>query len=197
MKEAIKNYIIRKAQEIFSKKGFSNTTMDEIAEVSDISKPTLYKYFPSKENLFKQVLKVINDEVDNAILSSMDYDKSVFYNLRIITSKMLQFLIKHKTIMKIALFETRFFMKKEDKEHLKNMFENRNKRKKVLLKMLEKAKEKGEIREDVSLDIIILLYFGLTKEIGFEILFLDYKPEDIEELTDKILNIFINGIKRR
>lgn len=49
--------IVKKALEIFSQKGFSATTMDEIALASGFSKPAIYFYFPSKEALFSAVLE--------------------------------------------------------------------------------------------------------------------------------------------
>lgn len=41
--------IIAKTMQMFKKSGFHNITMEQIAEHSDISKATLYKYFPVKE----------------------------------------------------------------------------------------------------------------------------------------------------
>ena len=39
------------ALEIFARRGFESTTMDEIASESGVSKGTIYLYFPSKEDL--------------------------------------------------------------------------------------------------------------------------------------------------
>lgn len=44
--------IIDAAESVFSKKGFRNTKMDEIASEAGITKVTLYSYFQSKENLY-------------------------------------------------------------------------------------------------------------------------------------------------
>jgi AcrR family transcriptional regulator len=41
--------IVAAATELFHQRGFEGTTMEQIAETADISKGTLYNYFPSKE----------------------------------------------------------------------------------------------------------------------------------------------------
>lgn len=56
MKEGTKikkeNAIIASAETIFSKVGFKNARMEEIAKEAGITKVTLYSYFQSKENLY-------------------------------------------------------------------------------------------------------------------------------------------------
>ncbi len=43
------------AEVVFAKLGFQNTTMDQVAKEGGCSKPTLYKYFESKENLYMAI----------------------------------------------------------------------------------------------------------------------------------------------
>ena len=47
--------IINAAEEIFFDKGFDNATMDDIAAKAELSKGTLYLYFNSKEELYKEM----------------------------------------------------------------------------------------------------------------------------------------------
>jgi AcrR family transcriptional regulator len=51
-KEQRRNNILDAAEEIFFSKGFSTATMDEVAEIAELSKGTLYLYFKSKEELY-------------------------------------------------------------------------------------------------------------------------------------------------
>lgn len=44
--------ILKAAKSVFYKKGFLKTTMDEIAYEAAVSKPTIYKFFPTKEDLY-------------------------------------------------------------------------------------------------------------------------------------------------
>lgn len=56
-KEARPGEILDAALEVFSAKGFSAARPDEIAALAGISKGTLYLYFPSKEELFKAMVR--------------------------------------------------------------------------------------------------------------------------------------------
>jgi AcrR family transcriptional regulator len=49
--------ILSFAREIFLKEGFYKTAMDEIAAKLRVSKKTIYKYFPSKRELVREVMR--------------------------------------------------------------------------------------------------------------------------------------------
>ena len=48
--------------EIFSRQGFRATSMNEIAAAVGLSKPTLYHYFRSKEELLVRIYSEVLDE---------------------------------------------------------------------------------------------------------------------------------------
>jgi TetR/AcrR family transcriptional repressor of mexJK operon len=52
-----RDQIIAIAGEAFGRDGFSATTMSTVAALVGGSKATLYKYFPSKESLFEEVMR--------------------------------------------------------------------------------------------------------------------------------------------
>jgi len=54
--EDTRNAIINVANRLFSRFGFHKTSMDEIARVARKAKGSLYYHFPSKEDLFKEVV---------------------------------------------------------------------------------------------------------------------------------------------
>jgi TetR/AcrR family transcriptional regulator len=53
--------ILEAALEVFSLHGFRGATLDQIAEVSGLSKPNLLYYFPSKEEVHKALLTGLLD----------------------------------------------------------------------------------------------------------------------------------------
>jgi len=54
--------ILSVAQTRFGLYGFEKTTMREIAEELNVSKGSLYYYFPDKENLYKAVVEKEQEE---------------------------------------------------------------------------------------------------------------------------------------
>lgn len=51
--------LLELATEVFSRKGFQATSMDDIAAAAGVTKPVLYQHFTSKESLYAEVLDII------------------------------------------------------------------------------------------------------------------------------------------
>jgi AcrR family transcriptional regulator len=70
-KERRRQQIIVAAKRVFSKKGLSKTTMEDIANESELSPGTLYLYFKNKEELYAslslRVLQFLNIRVEQVI----------------------------------------------------------------------------------------------------------------------------------
>lgn len=64
--------ILDAAIELFSIKGFQNVSMQEIAEKSEFSIGTLYKFFQNKEQLYKNLLLEHSEIFHEAIMRAMD-----------------------------------------------------------------------------------------------------------------------------
>jgi len=58
--EEKKKIITTVAQSIFSKYGLLKTTVGEIAKAARVGKASLYHYFESKEDIFKEVIEKEN-----------------------------------------------------------------------------------------------------------------------------------------
>lgn len=56
-----KERLLQKAEVLFLKYGYKSVSMDHIAQEANVSKMTIYKYYPSKDTLFIEVLKTITD----------------------------------------------------------------------------------------------------------------------------------------
>lgn len=151
-------HLLEKGQELFWKYGYSGVTMDEIANESGISKMTIYKYFPSKEDLFIEILK---------------------NNIEFHTSKIIEIISdKYHTIEKIeTLFNYSIDMAKEypitlirDIVEKKNLFDRiaaikKEKALPVWQHILEDGISKNEIR-NLDLNFITDLFMNLPNVIS-------------------------------
>ena len=52
-----RNEMISAARSIFARIGYAQTTLEEVAELAEFGKGTIYNYFPNKEALFASVLE--------------------------------------------------------------------------------------------------------------------------------------------
>ncbi|MFC4619637.1 TetR/AcrR family transcriptional regulator [Camelliibacillus cellulosilyticus] len=62
-----KTAILKSAMTLFSQKGFHTTSIQEIADASNVSKGTIYTYFSSKEDLLSSIFKHYIDNLDASI----------------------------------------------------------------------------------------------------------------------------------
>jgi AcrR family transcriptional regulator len=80
------------ALRLFGAQGYTETTIDEIAEASDISPRTFFRYFPTKEDV------VLWDEYDAVIgdlLAERPPDEPIGETLRIVTRSAVEGLYRH------------------------------------------------------------------------------------------------------
>jgi AcrR family transcriptional regulator len=54
-KAHLRRQIMETATDLFRKRGYENTRVDDIVEILEISQPTFFRYFPSKEDILRQV----------------------------------------------------------------------------------------------------------------------------------------------
>ncbi len=67
--EASKALIVRSAIELFSKKGYASTSMDELASMCGLNKAMVFYYFKNKKGLYEVVLHEILEEIQRVIIA--------------------------------------------------------------------------------------------------------------------------------
>jgi len=69
--------ILKYSRSKFHSEGFYKTTMDELARELHVSKKTIYKYFPSKENLLQEICLDTSCEIMSKMESIIDGTEDV------------------------------------------------------------------------------------------------------------------------
>ena len=62
-REEAKKKIISAGYDVMSKKGYCDTTLDDIASHVGVSKTTLYLYFKNKEDLVMEIIRSVHEEI--------------------------------------------------------------------------------------------------------------------------------------
>src|SRR5512138_2813093 len=76
-KEETRTSIINTAIDLFKKKGYYKASMDEIAEKVDVSKATLYNYFPDKGSILIAYFQSIVADYGNEMKSSLKNNQGI------------------------------------------------------------------------------------------------------------------------
>lgn len=79
MEEQIK--IIEQIEDKLFREGFYKTTMDDVASELGMSKKTIYKFFPSKEDLVMAIAKHFMNRMKGKILPALNSDKNAIEKL--------------------------------------------------------------------------------------------------------------------
>ena len=77
--------VINAACEIFAKYGYRKASMQDIAQAAGLSKSVLFKYFGTKEQLYRTVFTLSSEaiaNVDNAVRAERQETESVFDTMR-------------------------------------------------------------------------------------------------------------------
>jgi len=75
------NKIVEMTEEKFFRDGFYKTTMDEVASELSMSKKTIYKFFPSKDDLVMAIANHFMEGMKNKILPALNSEKNAIEKL--------------------------------------------------------------------------------------------------------------------
>ena len=187
-----KEKILEAAQEVFFKKSFYEATMDDIAQLSGIKKPTIYYYFPSKIDLASQLLEVNIKKIFGKISEIISSTNKVKDRIKMIVDFYISLLEENSKIFIIIQRISYDFMQKEDsKKKINELFE----------KLRKKQKKAGNLFGEVILssgkrvsgDIFLYSLVAALGRVIFENVSHGRKPKKDDLLV--IGDIFIASVK--
>ncbi|WMI68718.1 TetR/AcrR family transcriptional regulator [Mangrovimonas sp. YM274] len=159
---SLKSDILQCSITNFTKFGSKRFTLDELAEVMGISKKTIYKYFKNKEELVTESLAVLvkeyKEEINEVIQDNIE---DPILSIILIYERGFEYLRYFKPSF---LFGIKKYYPKADKvfNDFSEVFVFD-----IVYQLLEKAKEKGNIKPGVNLKLVCELYFLRIDAIAF------------------------------
>ena len=153
-----KEKIIKHSQHKFLNEGFHKTTMDELARELQMSKKTIYKYFPSKEKLVEEITDDIIFSSDEEIKKIVEADENVVWKfvkvLKMYNNKTMQFSNKWQHDIQV---HTPHIWKKIDNFRTEKIFSG-------LHKLLEQGK-KEKLVLDFPNEIIVASFINTIRTV--------------------------------
>ncbi|MGP4081026.1 TetR/AcrR family transcriptional regulator [Pseudalkalibacillus sp. R45] len=161
--------ILDAAAQCFADKGFSDTTVDDIAKASGTSKGSIYLYFSSKEEIFYR-LNEKSAEQFLEIKKQLAEQDSASAKLKYIFQHLISGSVGKEDFNKISVqFEFWVYISRNDKEAL---FTERVEMFTSLIKeIVEEGVEKGEFKEDIQVDDFSKLFWSIWDGILVQLLF--------------------------
>jgi AcrR family transcriptional regulator len=100
-----KTIILRASRELFHKKGFYGTTMEDIAEFSGFDRRTIYNHFKNKEDIFAALISGILTDISDVIGQIEEEKMSILDKLRRIVLRFLDIYIENAQLLNIFMSE--------------------------------------------------------------------------------------------
>lgn len=191
-RQTTKGRIVKAAWTLFYKKGYDQTTVEDIINLSKTSKGTFYHYFKGKEallntlsDLFDEKYEDLSSEIDSNLSC---YDKLLYLNHELfnmietsVNIDLLAYLYSSQLITKdkISLSDTKRFYFKWTTE------------------ILSEGIEKGEFKNTSTASELMSIYAMYERALLYD--WSLYKGEfSLTEKSDKllphVLNVFVKGI---
>jgi TetR/AcrR family fatty acid metabolism transcriptional regulator len=177
--------ILNSAISLFAEKGFSDTSMLEIAKNANVAEGTVYEYFRNKEELMISIpcekLTRLYDTVSG---------KSLERRLKNIISSVFEFYYNEKdysTILVLMLRTNKKFYQSASNEIIEKLF-------KVIKEVIERGQAENIFKRDIDLDICQNMLFGTLDHIMIPWIIFN-RRYDLRALGSEVSNLFVNAIR--
>lgn len=205
-KEIRRNDIIEAAERVFFSKGYSTSTMDDVAKEAEFSKRTVYVYFKSKEQLYFEIMirgwKLLNTMLEEELSKLLDGNS--LQRLRQIGTTLFTFSqLQPNYFEAIVEYETseRDFEKGITNQSREECYAEGEKILRFLMTILQQGAEEGSIRKDLDLlNTALILWsstigvFNVAKKKANYIKY--YHHRNSEELIPEALELLLTSISK-
>jgi AcrR family transcriptional regulator len=156
-KQQTRGAILKAALHLFTKKGYENTSIDELAQAAGIGKGTIYSYFPSKSEIFLAFCEDQLEFVYKELAEKTDPQAPLIDQLLTLFMVEFQFVSRNKEFGRIMLRET-VFPKELTVDRSREIDD---KYIDLLVPMFKMAQKRGELRSDLELILVTGHFYAL------------------------------------
>lgn len=137
-----KKFIVETARQVFKEKGYKEVTMKDIVEACNISRGGLYLYFQNTREIFEEVLKLEQEDVDDVFEKGISEEATPSDVLALFLKEQKKELLSKKLSLNKAVYEYFFVNQVPSRDNLlKKQFDAAVY---IIEKLIEAGVESGE-----------------------------------------------------
>ena len=182
-----KEKILDAALDIFSRKGFYNTKLDEIVEASRTSKGAIYFHFPNKERLFLALVDQFADLLERRVVEAIQNEEKGINRVRIAMVTILDTFGRYRRPAKILLVQAvglgSTFEEKRNEINDRFAF--------LIQTYLDESVEIGDI-EPVDTEVVAIAWMGAIYNVVIR--WVNTGEPDPERILNSLLPIFLKSV---
>ena len=188
--------IMEAAQELFSLKGFEQTTMADIAKSAEIAAGTIYLYFKSKEELFYALIQEGMRNLLEDLKNAVSTEKQPDHRLQLLVQIPFEFFEKNRDFYKIYLRELPSCTSVEVRKNKRKFFEGYVEYVNLLENCIQEKLKAKKIQANKSREVAFLIK-GAVDSLIFKYM-LEESSQTLTQQTDFLVKFFnwgLNSIK--
>lgn len=182
--------ILEAAQSVFARKGYYLSKIEEIAELAGVGKGTVYEYFASKEELYKEMFKLILNRYTEYVMVEETPEMTAKEWIRHLLEMHLRYMLENRQHMPTDFGD----LGGMDMEILGWMYDMRKRSIERLISVFQKGIDRGELKgmdPELGANLLVGMMRGVTLPLMVEG---DCgKPSQVAEAMTEIL---FHGIAR-
>lgn len=184
-KRATRSKILSSARRLFEKKGYEETSIEEITELSDVSKGTFFNYFSSKESLLFGIAEEEVSDIFYMMENTSFSSNNILEKIESILERLLIDSIPYLHLTGRVVFMTIISYEKEESPF--------SRIRKALEELIEEAQDLNIIKKDYSEKDIATILMGTYYGVIFKWFEEGGSPGTVDELR-RVLKVIFNGI---
>jgi len=186
----LRERLFRAALILFGKKGFAETTVEDITEAADVGKGTFFNYFPTKEHILMAFGEMQLGKLETVVRDAQQSDLPMQEVLRILVLRMTEEPIRNPAIIRALLLANLSSVPVRGA-----MLRIHDRNRALLGQLIRHGQERSEIRTDLPAEEIAQVW---RQTIFGTLLFWSLAGDtSLSERIEQSLKILWNGIASR
>ena len=181
--------LLSAARSVFSRKGFHNATIDDIAQEAGVAKGTVYLYFKSKQDIYLGALRDGIQTLLQEMRAETDVDGAAEAKLRKIIAVKLAYFDKHREFFQI--FQSELGRVEKTMSECKDLyFDQAN----IIEKVLRQGLKEGRLQK-INTKKTAFALADLTRGIAIQRIF-GWSKTPLEDEVEFIFTLLWKGIAK-
>ncbi|WP_206811052.1 TetR/AcrR family transcriptional regulator [Paradesulfitobacterium ferrireducens] len=189
-KEEKRAEILKAAARVFVEYGFDGAKIEDIAKAAGIGKGTVYEYFESKTDLFREMLRNSVEEYRQALAEKIAQGRDIREKILNCSQYSTRFLSENLDMLEMA-WQASTLMSKETRTWL---IEEKLSIFRLLEDMVKDGVARAELRQGLEPELAVFSILGTIHQYYGKKVFLDEAaPEKLDH--EAVVDVILNGLK--
>jgi len=187
-----RDQILRAATKVFAQNGYFQSQVADVAKVAGVAAGTVYLYFQNKDDLLVSIFERSMNDVLAEARAAVDDVAEPAERLRRIARLHLERLGRDKdlaVVFQVELRQSVKFMERFSATFLQDYFT-------LIRQAIADGQQSAAFRKDISATTATKIFFGALDEMATNWV-LSRRKYDLRAEADAVVDLFINGVKRR